>query len=224
MIIMEPASPNVHMNGSAACIDLAYAAEKSSALSLKRKHTVTALYMLFVLASTAVICEKNCFPGNKWRASGAILGYFGRGENLHLPIAVKVMEFITPYECMLQIILLMLLYSISMVLVMLVLNLKWGKRAGITGGILYSLYGLLLSPDTVAALLKIPEEQMFRANVILGWISPLNHATYKMHNFGYDRLPTLEQSYMVFIGLILLLGLLALYLRKMYKFSFVSSK
>ena len=125
---------------------------------------------------------------------------------------------------MLQILLLMLLYSISMVLVMLVLNLKWGKRAGITGGILYSLYGLLLSPDTVAALLKIPEEQMFRANVILGWISPLNHATYKMHNFGYDRLPTLEQSYMVFIGLILLLGLLALYLIKMYNFSFVSSK
>ena len=186
--------------------------------------TVTALYMLFVLASTAVICAKNCFPGNMWSATGAILGYSGLGENLHLPIAVKVMEFITPYECMLQIILLMLLYSISMVLVMLVLNLKWGKRAGITGGILYSLYGLLLSPDTVAALLKIPEEQMFRANVILGWISPLNHATYKMHNFGYDRLPTLEQSYMVFIGLILLLGLLALYLIKIYNFSFVSSK
>lgn len=181
-------------------------------------------YMVFVLISTVCICARNCFPGNMWSATGAILGYSGLGDELYLPVAVKVMEAIAPYECMLQIILLMILYSISMVLAMLVLNLKWGKKAGIVGGLLYSLYGLLLSPSTIAAILRIPEQQMFKANVILGWISPLNHATYEMHNFGYDRLPTLGQSVMVFAGLILLLSVYAVHLMKRYNFSFVSAK
>ena len=39
----------------------------------------------------------------------------------------------------------------------------------------------------------------------MGWLSPLNHATYHMHNFGYDLLPRLWQTEAVFAALILLL-------------------
>ena len=179
-----------------------------------------AVYMAFVLISTVAICAKNCFPGNMWSATGAILGYSKMGEKVQLPIAVKVMEHVTPYECMGQIVLLMLCYCLCLVLLMLVLNLKWGRRAGIVGGIVYSLYGLLLSPETIRMALKIPQEESFRANVILGWISPLNHATYEMHNFGYDRLPTLAQSYTIFAVMIGGLTLLAVWLMRNYSFHF----
>lgn len=179
-----------------------------------------AVYMAFVLVSTVAMCAKNCFPGNMWSATGAILGYSKMGEKVQLPIAVKVMEHVKPYECMGQIILLMLCYCLSLVLLMLVLNLRWGRGAGIVGGITYSLYGLFLSPETIRTVFNIPQEESFRANVILGWISPLNHATYEMHNFGYDRLPTLSQSYFLFAVLIVGLTLLAVWLMGNYSFHF----
>lgn len=179
-----------------------------------------AVYLVFVLVSTVAMCAKNCFPGNMWSATGAILGYSKMGEEVQLPIAVKVMEHVKPYECMGQIVLLMLCYCLSLVLLMLVLNLRWSRRAGIVGGITYSLYGLLLSPETIRTVLNIPQEESFRANVILGWISPLNHATYEMHNFGYDRLPTLSQSYLLFAALIVGLTLLAVWLMRNYSFYF----
>jgi hypothetical protein len=43
--------------------------------------------------------------------------------------------------------------------------------------------------------------------VAVGWLSPLNQATYHMHNFGYDRLPRLWQSFLIF-WLLLLVGFL----------------
>lgn len=182
--------------------------------------SATVLYLLFVLLSTVAVCARNCFAGNLWSATGAMLGYSELGEKTLLPLSVKVMEHVTPYECMGQIMLLMVFYCISLVLLMLVLNLKWGRKAGVIGGIAYSIYGLLLSPDTIMAILKIPEEKVFKANVILGWISPLNHATYEMHNFGYDLLPTLWQSYLLFGSLTLGLVLIIVWQMKHYNFNF----
>ena len=40
-------------------------------------------------------------------------------------------------------------------------------------------------------MLQLPDELMYKANVAVGWLSPLNQATYQMHNFGYDLLPRL---------------------------------
>lgn len=54
-------------------------------------------------------------------------------------------------------------------------------------------------------LLGFEEYEMFRVNVLIGWISPLSHASYGRHNFGYDRLPTVWQSCVVFL---ILLGVL----------------
>ncbi|MCD7946389.1 MAG: hypothetical protein LUF81_07275 [Clostridiales bacterium] len=58
----------------------------------------------------------------------------------------------------------------------------------------FSLYGFLLSPKWLEALLGLSEEELYWANVAVGWLSPLNHAAYHMHNFGYDLLPRLWQS------------------------------
>ncbi|MBR5948790.1 MAG: hypothetical protein IKZ82_09145, partial [Clostridia bacterium] len=71
-------------------------------------------------------------------------------------------------------------------------------------------------------LLKLPDYLQYRANVIMGWLSPLNHATYHMHNFGYDLLPTLAQSNLIFGGLIAVLFVLTLIAIRRYSFSFTS--
>ena len=68
--------------------------------------------------------------------------------------------------------------------------------------------------------MNIPEEVQYKSNVISGWISPLNHATYYMHNFGYDLLPRLWHSYLILGVWILLNILLIRRLARRYQFNF----
>ena len=60
---------------------------------------------------------------------------------------------------------------------------------------------------------------MYKANVAVGWLSPLNQATYHMHNFGYDLLPRLWQTYLIF--LVLIAGLMVGILRAIRKYNFM---
>ena len=180
----------------------------------------TALFMLFVLVSTCILTMTQSFAGNQWSETAAILGYSGAGQQVALPALVRTLERSLPYECMVHIFVLMLLYSLSLVSLMLTLNLKRGAAAGIGGAFAYSMFGFLLSPGTFGVLLQLPERQMYRANLIVGWLSPLNHATYHMHNFGYDALPTLHQSWIVFLGMIFLLNFCAYWVIRHYNFQF----
>ena len=158
----------------------------------------TSLYMVFILVSTSLICMSNSFTGNMWSETAAILGYSGAGQTLLLPSEVKTMEMSTPYECMATILLLMLLYSLLMAFIMLIFNIRKGQRAGAVSVFVFSLIGLVLNPELIQSVLALPERLMYKANVAFGWLSPLNQATYHMHNFGYDLLPRLWQTYMVF--------------------------
>ena len=73
-------------------------------------------------------------------------------------------------------------------------------------------------------LLKLPDQAYYLANVAIGWASPLNHATYHMHNFGYDLLPRMWQSFAIF-GLLIGLGWLAsLRAIKNYNFNFTGTE
>ena len=66
--------------------------------------------------------------------------------------------------------------------------------AGIAAVISFSCYGLLLNPDNIKKVLHLPDQLSYKARVLVGWISPLNQATFYMHNFGYDKLPTLGRT------------------------------
>ncbi|MCQ2451727.1 MAG: hypothetical protein MJ075_01145 [Oscillospiraceae bacterium] len=167
--------------------------------------TASCIFFLFVLLSTMVLCARIAFPGNVWSKTAAILGYSGDGVRSGLPVLVKTLELSRPFSCTGQIFLLMILYALVLSLLMMALILLYGQRAGLVGAFGFSLYGILLLPSSVASLLQLPEELYYKANVLMGWLSPLNHATYSMHNFGYDRLPRLWQSYTLFLALILLL-------------------
>lgn len=181
----------------------------------------TILYVLFILAATVLLCLKYSFPGNLWSETAAILGYSDAGKAMNIPSSVKVMESISPYFCMLQAGLLMLGYSLTLGFLILFGNLTLGRKYGMLLGLGYSLYGFLLDPEVLGALMGLEKHQLYRVRSLVGWISPLNHAVYGMHDFGYDNLPSILQSLAFFGLLALLLGLLSYRALKTYSFTFM---
>jgi hypothetical protein len=186
--------------------------------------SATAIYLLFILASTSIVCMAQSFLGNMWSETAAILGYSGVGEKIALPALVKTLEMSTPYACMGTIFLLMLLYTLLMVFIMLSFNLRRGQVAGISSVFAFSMYGFLLNPQTLTSIFQWPDEFEYKANVLVGWLSPLNHATYHMHNYGYDLLPRLWQTYLIFGALIILCYWSSLRAARKYNFNFIGTE
>ena len=184
----------------------------------------TAVYLAFVLVSTVILSIQQSFIANMWSPTAAILGYTNASERVAIPALVKTLEMSWPYQSMVSIFALMLGYTTVMVLLMLVCNLQFGQVAGVVSVLVFSLYGILMQPDTIQLLLDLPDEAYYIANVIIGWLSPLNQATYHMHNFGYDKLPRLWQSYCIFVGLSVILYFFAIRAVKQYNFVFTGTE
>ena len=184
----------------------------------------TFVYLLFVLICTAFFSMQQSFVGNMWSPTAAILGYTNAGKRVAIPALVKTLEMSWPYQSMVSIFFLMLGYTSVMVIIMLVCNLHFGQAAGVVSVLVFSVYGILLKPDTIQTILRLPDEAYYIANVTIGWVSPLNQATYHMHNFGYDKLPRLWQSYCIFGALVILGYIAALQAAKRYNFSFVGTE
>lgn len=183
----------------------------------------TMALMCFILLSTCVLAGARAYPADMWSDTAAILGYSDIGNQIAIPSFVKVLELSFPYECMLHIFGLMLGYSVLTAGLILYLNL-WKENGGMIGGIVFSGFGFLLNPEVIAQWFHISRERMKLANIAFGWLSPLNHATYYMHNFGYDNLPKLWVSYVFFaVGSIGLFGLSMLRIRK-YNFNFTGTE
>lgn len=149
----------------------------------------------------------------------AMLGY-GGGESITVPVSIKTMESSTPYGCAAIIFGLVLLYTLFIAVLMLFLNLTAGNMAGVIGAFAVSLYGLLLNPDIFRKLFNFTGSQAYRANVLCGWLSLLNHATFPMHSFGYDYLPGIGVSMFIFVVLITVLVILSAARIRGYNFSF----
>jgi hypothetical protein len=184
----------------------------------------TGIYMAFILISTSLVCMSDSFIGNMWSETAAILGYSGAGKAVALPALVKTLEMSTPYEAMGTIFLLMLLYTLLMAFIMLTFNIRKGQLAGVMSVFTFSLFGFLLNPQLLKTLFQLPDGLLYKANVAMGWISPLNHATYHMHNFGYDLLPRIWQTYVIFGVLIMLCFVLALRSIRRYNFNFTGTE
>lgn len=184
----------------------------------------TSVYLVFILISTSLVCMAQSFVGDMWSEAAAILGYSGAGQTVALPALVKTLEMTKPYACTASIFLLMLLYTLLMVSIMLLFNLKKGQIGGVISVFAFSLYGFLLNPQTIKSLLGLPDHLMYQANVIVGWLSPLNHVTYHMHNFGYDLLPRMGQTYLIFGILIVLCFYLSLRAVRKYNFHFTGTE
>ena len=183
----------------------------------------TIVFVTFILFSTCILSSSKTYLANMWSPTAAILGYSNIGKTINIPSFVKVMEMTNPYPCMLHIYGLMIGYTVLLVSIILYFNL-WKNKGGMLGGIVYSGFGVLMTPSVIAEILHIPEERMNIANIIFGWISPLNHATYYMHNFGYDSLPKLWVSYMFFACTSICFFILSLVKIKNYMFNFTGTQ
>ena len=177
----------------------------------------TLIFTAFLLISSCILCAQYGFPANKWSETAAILSYSPIGQKIAVPAFVKVLELTYPYPCTVQIFLLMLGYSMTLSGLMLLGNLL-RARLGMVLGIAFSSFGLFLSPDIVSQWFHLSIYQSRRANILFGWLSPLNHATYCMHNFGYDNLPRLRESYLIFAAASAVCFLLAFRRSKKYAF------
>lgn len=183
----------------------------------------TFLFLVFILLSTCILAGTRAYTANLWSNTAAILGYSEIGNKIAIPAFVKVLELSFPYSCTVHIFGLMLGYSLLMTSLILCLNL-WKGNGGMIGGIVFSGFGFLMNPEVISSLLGLPQEQIKLANIAFGWISPLNHATYYMHNFGYDNLPKLWVSYVFFgVGSVLLFGA-SMWRIRTYSFQFTGTQ
>ncbi|WP_394921717.1 hypothetical protein [uncultured Robinsoniella sp.] len=180
----------------------------------------TVIYTSFLLAVSCIICAPLSFPGNMWSETGALLGYSGVGVKIALPATVKTMEMSYPYQCAAVIFLLITLYSLMIASVMLLFNLCKSQFMGVLSVFALNLYGLLLNPQIFMTLFRLPLTMEYKANIAVGWLSPLNHATYYMHNFGYDNLPRIWMSAGVFVGIITMNLLFVSKIVRKYEFHF----
>lgn len=183
----------------------------------------TLIYILFILAVTVAISMPMSFVGNMWSETGATLAYSGVGAEIALPASIKTMVMSYPYQCAGHVFLLMTLYTLFLASFMMMLNLRSGKFWGVIGVFGLSIYGLLLNPQIFMDLFRLPQAVSYKANVAVGWLSPLNQATYYMHSFGYDYLPRLWMTYLVFIGLIALCFFTAKRSMRKYNFMFLGT-
>ena len=86
------------------------------------------------------------------------------------------------------------------------------------------MYGVLLDPRVLCAILHKEEYEMYQINILIGWVSPLSHVTYAKHNFGYDRLPTVGQSCLLFTGILLVLSVICMRAIRRYSFRFLGER
>lgn len=171
---------------------------------------VSLSYTMFLLGSSMLLAlgGSNVVWGNEWSGTATILSFAPENFQVALTVVRKTIKLTTPYDCAATIFFLMAQYILFLTLLNLLFSLMCGKKAGIVAVIVASLYGYLLNPEKLTVLLHVPEEVRYIANVIAAWASPLNHATYAMHRFGYGGFPSMLQSHMVFgiLNLGLLLG------------------
>lgn len=183
----------------------------------------TFIYVSFIFLSTMILAGHNSYPVDMWSPTAAILGYSSIGEKIAVPAFVKVLELSFPYEVTFHIFGLMLGYTLVLSALILVLNL-YRENLGMIGGILYSGFGFLMNPEVIQGIFHLSPGREKWANILFGWISPLNHATYYMHNFGYDLLPRLWMSYLFFSVVTIGLAGLSMLRIRTYPFSFTGTQ
>lgn len=179
----------------------------------------TFVFVVFVMLSTCILSAENAYAGNFWSDTAAILGYSDIGEEIAVPAFVKVLEFSFPYQVSAKILLLTISYSLFLASIIFYFNL-FERKGGMLAGIVFSGFGFFLTPDVISNLFSLSQYQQKYANILFGWLSPLNQATYYMHNFGYDSLPRLWQSYLIFAVGSLLFFVLSVIKIKKYAFHF----
>lgn len=170
---------------------------------------VSLFYTLFLLMVTCLLTAGRAYVHNRWSDTATVLSYAQEQFDVALTVIRRTVKQTDPYSCVVSITLLMAQYMLFLSLCNLWISLRWGKRAGMTAMIVISLYSYVLTPDHFILWMGLNENMKYIANLWAAWLSPLQHATYTMHSFGYDALPTFAQTHGLMVSLNLSLVLLS---------------
>ena len=162
--------------------------------------------LLFLLIIMAAIVLQRAFLANEWSNVGTLLAVSNASMLENIVLLPRTVYFsMLPYQALIQTFLLVWLYWIFLSEILLLFNMLYGQAAGmvITAGIHIEGWAIL-----------------FTMQPSLYALSPMLHSVLSMHSFGYDRLPTVGQSALLYLGLIALLVTLVLFVIRKYTFKF----
>ncbi len=178
-------------------------------------------YSLMILLSSMAMCIGcNVFLDNHWSETATMLSFSPASFEVALTVMRKTGKLTTPCECAVQIFGLMTMYILLLSMMQLAFTILKSRKAGVCAALAVNFIGFVLTPDRFMTWLDLPSDFRYYANLLSAWLSPLQHATYTMHNFGYDLLPRLWVSWTVFGGLTLLLAAVAFVAMRRFSFNF----
>ena len=218
MLLMMSAFPRLDAPASY----LIFRARRSSWLigQLLTVLVLTALYCGMILLSSMALCVGHAFLADRWSETATMLSFAPGSFEVALTVLRKTVKLTTPYTCCVQIFLLLFQYVLLQSAFQLAFTLLKSRRAGILAALILNFTGFVLTPDRFMAWLNLPHELQYYANLASAWLSPLQHATYTMHNFGYDLLPRLWVSYLILGGATAILMIISTLTMRRYAFSF----
>ena len=178
-------------------------------------------YSLMILVSSMVMCIGcNVFVENTWSETATMLSFSPASFEVALSVMRKTVKLTTPYGCAVQIFLLLFQYVLLMSMIQLAFTVLKSRKAGIIAALVINFAGYVLTPDRFMTWLQLPMEMQYYANLLSAWLSPLQHATYTMHNFGYDLLPRVHTSYMILGGTSVALMIVSAIAMRRFSFNF----
>ncbi len=181
---------------------------------------ITLGYCLFLLLSSMALCGGYAIFQNTWSDTATLLSFAPNSFDAAFAVTRKTVKLTLPYTCVIQIFLLLFFYVLLLSLVQLAATVFKSKKTGVGIALLIGLTGFVLTPERFVTWLSLPTEFRYYANLLAAWLSPLQHATYTMHNFGYDLLPRVGVSYGILGGASAVLFLLSAFKMRTYNFSF----
>ena len=178
-------------------------------------------YSLMILVSSMVMCIGcNVFVANNWSETATMLSFSPASFEVALTVMRKTVKLTTPYGCAVQIFLLLFQYVLLMSMIQLTFTVLKSRKAGIIAALIINFAGYVLTPDRFMTWLQLPMEMQYYANLLSAWLSPLQHATYTMHNFGYDLLPRVHTSYLILGGTSVALMIVSAIAMRRFSFNF----
>lgn len=182
---------------------------------------LTLAYCLMILFCSMAMCIGcNVFLDNNWSETATMLSFSPAAFEVALTVMRKTVKLTTPYGCAVQIFALLFQYVLLLNMLQLTFTVLKSKRTGIAVSLIVNFIGFVLTPDRFMTWFQIPTEFKYYANLFSAWLSPLQHATYSMHNFGYDLLPDLWVSYLLFGGVVVVLIFISLFVIRRFSFNF----
>lgn len=178
-------------------------------------------YTLMILFSSMALCMGcDVFASNRWSETATMLSFSPATFEVALTVMRKTVKLTTPCGCAVHIFLLLFQYVLLVSMLQLTLTLLLSRKAGVLAALLVNFAGYILTPERLMAWLALPNEIMYYANLLSAWLSPLQHATYTMHNFGYDLLPRLSTSHLLLGGVSAALLAVSWFAMRRYAFTF----